>query len=224
VENVAQNADIDLFLVTEGDRLWIVQWRAMRCRHHAARRGVDVCPNYLLTHQSLALDRRDLHRAREVAHVVPLWGAATYERFLEANRWIFDFLPNLDLEDRRRLLANPVRSPSKERWESRLGGSLGNAVDRVLHRLLLLYYAWRLRRHGIAASQLRAAYRRDRQEVVGGGYGSAIRERFLRRVSDELGSEASLSAGERFFPSEPPPEGAVALYGQQLVERYGDRP
>lgn len=224
VENPVQDADIDLFLVTEEDRLWIVQAHAMRHRHRAARRGIDACPNYFLTVKNLGLLRRDLHTAREVAHIVPLWGQATYESFLTANRWVYQFFPNLDLADRRRFLAEPARPVSTARWESRLEGRPGDLLDRALHQILLLYYPLRLRRRGVAAAQIRTAYRRDRQEVVGGGYAPAIRERFLAKVSEALGEETRRAAAERLFPQRPPHEGPVALYSQQLTERYGDRP
>ena len=223
VENVPEDGDIDLFLVTENDRLWIVQWRAMSSRRRAARRGIDICPNYLISLANLEVKRRDLHTAREIAHVVPLWGEQVYDRFLEANSWVFEMLPNLDLRDRRRYLREPDRGPRTELWEARLRGRLGDTIDRGLHRLLLLYYSLRLRSRGIRGGQIRNAYRRDRQEVVGGGYAAAIRELFLRRVREELGDEALEMVEERLFPNGAGREDPVALYGRQLAERYGER-
>lgn len=222
VENVPEGGDIDLFLVTESSRLWIVQRLAMGHRRRALRQGMNICPNYLLTLENLEVRRQNLYTAREIAQVVPLWGESTYDRFLAANGWIYDFLPNLDLADRRRFLESEPRPKSRiERWEGVLGGRLGGAVDRSLHRLLVAYYPWRLRSRGVRGEQVREAYRRDRQEVVGGGYSSAIRERFLARVRQWLGEEAATYAGRRFFPPSESRSDSVPLYGQQLAERYG---
>src|SRR5262249_59837042 len=86
--------------------------------------------------------------------------------------------------------------------ERALGGRLGDLADALLHRALLAYYAVRLRGYGFGTGALRAAYRRDRQVVVGGGYARAVAAAFRRRLAERLPAGAVPEAEvDRLFPT-----------------------
>ena len=251
MENGDERADVDLFLITEPDRLWLVQSAAMVLRRAGRLLGVDFCPNYLLTTRSLEIEERDLYAAREAVQVVPLWGEAAYDRFLAANRWIESFLPQhglpqhslpqhslpqhclpqhglsrLGAGDRRRFLESRSRQRSTGALEWLFGGWLGTLADRGVHRLLLVYYRLRLRRHGWSRGDIESAYRRDRQVVITGGYSRAVAERFLDHAGRELGDRVSRAELERwFFGDAPTPaedrEAADPLYAGLMARRYG---
>jgi hypothetical protein len=61
---------------------------------YAAPRGDVVCPNYLVSEQTLALDDRNLYTAHEIAQMVPIAGFAAYRRLRELNCWVEEYLPN----------------------------------------------------------------------------------------------------------------------------------
>lgn len=130
VGNPDAAADYDYLLVTAPGRLWTVRALAVLLVRLARRAGLSLCPNYLLTTRALALPRRDLYTAHELAQVVPLTGAATYQRLLAANAWATRWLPN------RFPLAAP---PTADAWaataarasgEALLRGSLGDRFER----------------------------------------------------------------------------------------------
>lgn len=197
VENGDTDGDVDLFLVTEPGRLWLVQSITMVLRRFGHLRfGIQFCPNYLVTADRLELDERNLYVAREIAQIVPLWGADDYERFLASNRWITEFFPQLDLADRRRALRPRSRSSLTRLAESLLGGRLGHLTDRVIHRLLLGYYRLRLWRRGWRKDDIENAYRPDRQALIAGGYAGAVARRFLERARETL-TAAGHDATER---------------------------
>jgi hypothetical protein len=224
VENAGADGDVDLFLVTAKDRLWLVHTATMilrRLSRLAGRRlGVEICPNYFLTTASLQIATRNLYTAREVVQTVPLWGEEIYDRFLAANRWVEGFLPQARLDDRRRLLDEPRRGRLVRCLERLLGGSFGDALDGLVHRLLLRYYRWRLRHHGWTREHVEDAYRRDRQVVIHGGFGAAVAGRFFAAAAD-LASRDEL---ERWFfgggadAAAAPPE---PLYAGIMDRRYG---
>lgn len=228
VENGDDDGDVDLFLITAPGRLWLVQSLTMALRRVGRRLGVELCPNYLLTTDRLELETRNLYTAREAAQVVPLWGGDAHERFLAANRWIEGFLPQLRLDDRHgRLRARP-RHLLTAALERLLGGRLGDALDRAIHRTLLRYYRRRLRRHGWSAEDVERAYRRDRQEVITGGYGAAVAERFVERGARELSEVLSRDELKSWFYGGDGQAGAPAavaapdpLYAGLMTARYG---
>src|SRR5262249_4560244 len=66
-----------------------------------------MCPNFILAEDCLALGRHDLYTSWEMAQAVPVFGNALCHRFLEANAWIAEYLPNS--------LAGPRRPPEPVR-------------------------------------------------------------------------------------------------------------
>ncbi len=184
MENAGEDGDVDFFLITAPGRLWVVHFFAMILRRVIGAAGVRVCPNYLLTSDTLEVTERSLYSAREIAQTVPLWGEDAYDAFLAANGWVGDYLPYLDPEERRQRLRRLPRSPIQRFQEALLAGIFGGAADRVLHRLLTSYYSLRWRRHGWSAAELKQAYRRDRQAVIGGGFVRSIADS-LRRLARE---------------------------------------
>jgi hypothetical protein len=94
VDNTRSGSDIDLFVVTEPGRLWIARAMIIAVVKVASRRGIELCPNYLITENALNIDTRNLYTAREIAQMVPLFGLDVYERIRKANPWTCDYLPN----------------------------------------------------------------------------------------------------------------------------------
>ncbi len=128
--------DIDYLLVTSPSRVWLARLMAIAVVRLARQRGVNLCPNYVLSTSALAQDRRDLYTAHEMAQMIPLAGFEFYRAFRAANEWTAAFLPNAtqpfyseaDRQPRRLnrgmqrigevLLNNPIGS-ALERWEQR---------------------------------------------------------------------------------------------------------
>ena len=94
VDNAGVNGDIDYFIVTEPDRLWLCRGLVIGVVRWAARRGITLCPNYFLSERALALDPPNLFMAHEVTQMVPVGHTAVYCRFRRLNRWTDRFLPN----------------------------------------------------------------------------------------------------------------------------------
>ena len=94
VDNAEVNGDIDYFIVTEPDRLWLCRGLVIGVVRWAARRGITLCPNYFLSERALALDPPSLFTAHEVTQMVPVGHTAVYGRFRRLNRWTDRFLPN----------------------------------------------------------------------------------------------------------------------------------
>lgn len=94
VANVEPTDDIDLFIVTSAGRLWLCRAFVILVVRAAALAGDELCPNYFLSERELSLKDRDFFGAREVAQMVPLYGADTYRQMRELNDWVEDYLPH----------------------------------------------------------------------------------------------------------------------------------
>ncbi|MEM6281918.1 MAG: hypothetical protein AAF787_06975, partial [Chloroflexota bacterium] len=96
VENMDRHGDIDYLIVTSPERLWVVRLMVVALVKLAARNGVTLCPNYLITTNALTIHERNLFTARELTQMIPLAGMATYLQMRTVNEWTQTYLPNAD--------------------------------------------------------------------------------------------------------------------------------
>ena len=94
LHNTDGAGDVDYFLVTAPGRLWLARAMSVMIVRLAARRGVTLCPNYLLTTPALALNDWNLFTAHEAVQMVPLAGHDLYRQLRSLNRWTDGYLPN----------------------------------------------------------------------------------------------------------------------------------
>ncbi len=94
--------DIDILVITAAGRLWLtralvlaVLWagRAKRADDGRAAYPDQICANIFLSENDLHLPDHNLFIAHEICQMLPLLGPATYQRFIAANAWVGEFLP-----------------------------------------------------------------------------------------------------------------------------------
>lgn len=120
MDNVDEDGDVDLLIVTEPCRVWLCRFFVIQMVRRFRLRGVEMCPNWLLSTERLRLEARDLHSARELTQMVPLAGPEIYHRMRELNRWTENVLPNA---------SGP---PRDERCGATGGGLFGRTCETVL--------------------------------------------------------------------------------------------
>ena len=96
VNNVEAKDDIDVFVVTEPDRLWLCRALVIAVVRLARLGGDELCPNYFVSERELVFHEHNYFSAREVAQMVPLYGMTTYRNVRASNSWVDDFLPQAD--------------------------------------------------------------------------------------------------------------------------------
>ena len=105
MKNSDKDDDIDLFVITAKNSVWttrLITVIMLKClKVYRERNGKSVsnkiCLNMLIDDSMLSFskDRNDLYTAHEIAQIIPIFNRnKTYERFINSNIWIKDFLPN----------------------------------------------------------------------------------------------------------------------------------
>ncbi|MCR4305459.1 MAG: hypothetical protein NUV73_00050 [Candidatus Daviesbacteria bacterium] len=103
--NASKKDDIDLFIITAKNRLWISRLLALGIltligqRRKVGDKGQKIagklCLNILLEEDRLEQASKDIFIAHEVLQMKPLWQrGGIYSKYLEDNAWAFKFLPN----------------------------------------------------------------------------------------------------------------------------------
>jgi hypothetical protein len=127
--NPDPRADLDYLIVTAPGRLWLVRAMTILIVRAARLRGVQLCPNYLLTTRALALARRELYTAHELLQIAPLAGDATYRRMLADNRWAAEWLPNRFHQAVAAPPLPPAATALGRVGGAALGGALGDRLE-----------------------------------------------------------------------------------------------
>jgi hypothetical protein len=136
MDNVAGNPDIDLLVISAPGRVWICRRLLILAVRGIRLFGDEICPNFILAADSLALPQQDLFIAHELAQMRPAGGHAVYAEMLAANGWLGRYLPNAR--------PWPALDGAPERPHP-----LQRAAERVLGaRLLDRWERWELERLG----------------------------------------------------------------------------
>lgn len=105
LENITKKDDIDIFIITKANTLWLTRIlilgilnviRQRRKRNFTKRQAArKICVNILIDENNLEQEHKDLYTAHELLQMKPIYQRDdTYSKFLEANLWAFEFLPN----------------------------------------------------------------------------------------------------------------------------------
>jgi len=103
--NSKKKEDIDLFLVSAKDSVWITRFLAVillklsgNYRGRTDKRVEDkICLNMIIGEDCLKIDskRQDIYTAHEIIQLVPIFERSnTYKKFLNNNLWVKQFMPN----------------------------------------------------------------------------------------------------------------------------------
>lgn len=122
MENASKKDDIDLFIITAKNRLWISRVLVLgllsltRQRRKVGDFGRTIagkfCINTLLEEDRLDQSSKDIYLAHEVLQMKVLWQRdGIYGKYLADNEWVFKFLPNWVGD---RIMNNELRSKHKK--------------------------------------------------------------------------------------------------------------
>jgi hypothetical protein len=95
-KNVAtRKSDIDFFIITEPDRLWIARTLLILFKKiFLLNRKKYFCLNSFASADQLVLDEKNIFLATEIATLRPLNNAELFSRYQQANAWIREYFPN----------------------------------------------------------------------------------------------------------------------------------
>jgi len=91
-----ESSDIDLFIITAKNRLWIARtiMHAFKKVTFLINKQDYFCMNYYIDEQQLEIVEKTIYTAIEIVTLIPLQGDNLFERFYAANAWTRYYLPN----------------------------------------------------------------------------------------------------------------------------------
>lgn len=96
--SVPEDADVDYFIITKKDRLWIARTMlVMFKRVFLLGSKKYFCVNYFVDESHLEIPDKNIFTATEVSTLIPLRGSEYAKKFIKQNAWYKRFYPNAKL-------------------------------------------------------------------------------------------------------------------------------
>jgi hypothetical protein len=91
-----EKSDLDFFVITAANRLWIVRILYSLLYKIASPAGLKnwFCLNYFIDELDLEINEHNLFTAVELSTLMPLKGAHVFRNFFHSNRWVCEYIPN----------------------------------------------------------------------------------------------------------------------------------
>jgi hypothetical protein len=130
-----QGTDIDFFIITRTNRLWIA-----RTLMHLFKKLTFItghqhlyCMNYYIDEEAMRIEEQNIFTATELVTLLPVCGNGTMDRFYDQNNWAAAYFPNQKMHKHSMLLTRATRFKRVVEWL--LNNRLGNALDNLLMRI-----------------------------------------------------------------------------------------
>ncbi len=129
-----EKADIDFFIITKANRLWIARTMTHLFKKLTFITGRQhfYCMNYYIDENAFVLDDKNIFTAIELKTLLPVCGEKQLEDFFEANIWANQWLPNCS--NRIQQQKDPNNSWLKRSIEWMLNKVGGNRFNNYLWR------------------------------------------------------------------------------------------
>lgn len=130
-----ETSDIDLFIITAKNRLWIAR-TLMHCLKKLSflvNKQHLLCMNYFIDEEALEIKEKNIYTATEVATLLPLRGIGAFQSFFKHNAWCKDFLPNhsMRISYLKDIKKNFFRSCVEVCLDNFIGGMLDTALMKL---------------------------------------------------------------------------------------------
>jgi len=128
-----ENSDLDFFVITAANRLWIVRILYSVLYKIASLAGIKnwFCLNYFIDELDYRIKEHNLFTAVELSTLMPLKGADTFRDFFHANNWVHQYQPNYKPNYEFLKDARPVLIKRIMEWA--MNFQHGNILDDKLH-------------------------------------------------------------------------------------------
>ena len=135
-----KNSDIDFFIITEKNKLWLAR-TFMHCFKKIAmlfKKQDWFCMNYYVDEEMLQIKERNIYTATEIATLLPLRGIRVFQEFFNHNAWSKKILPNHSLR------ISYVEEAKNPFWKKAIEFLFRNPVGDLFDYLLmkLSTYRW----------------------------------------------------------------------------------
>jgi hypothetical protein len=130
-----EKADIDFFIITKANRLWLARTLMHLYKKFTflAGRQHYYCMNYYIDEDALQLKEQNIYTAIELKTVLPICGSAASRQLFQSNEWAHNWFPQCEF--RLQIQPDPTASWLKRFGELLFNNRLGNWLDNKFQKI-----------------------------------------------------------------------------------------
>ncbi len=131
-----KNSDIDFFVITASNRLWIARTilHFLKKLSYIFGRQHWFCMNYFIDEDHLEIDEKNIYTATELITLIPVCGDQTFHQFFKANNWASQYYLNYCFKNER-FLKSIRESFFKRMFEKLFNNLVGERMDNLLMKI-----------------------------------------------------------------------------------------
>ena len=153
--NYDNDGDIDFFLITKPNRLWIARTCLIAYKKIFLRNSKKYfCVNYFISANQLEIPEKNLFTATELATLIPVTGKQLYADLKNANTWTNSYFPNIKPSKSSKIIDIESSNISKF-LEFLFDSKLGDITDDFFRKLTLK--RWTSKFHKLDKKQFKIA-------------------------------------------------------------------
>jgi hypothetical protein len=109
-----EQADIDYFIITKANRLWIARTllHLYKKNPFLKHRKEYYCMNYFVDEADLVIEEKNIYTATELYTIIPMACNGSMKSLFEANSWSNRYFPNISFP--------PIKEQKKSPWYKKL--------------------------------------------------------------------------------------------------------
>jgi hypothetical protein len=156
----SEHPDIDYFVLTDPDRLWIARSLLHLFKKFTFLTGHQhfFCMNYFVDAKALKITHPNLYTAIEVATLLPVYNAEILKVFSNENSWIREYLPNHPGMINQDYMLKPGKRPFKTLFERLLNLMAPQTMNRALMNLTDRKWRRKWKRKGYPEAEYEQAF------------------------------------------------------------------
>jgi predicted nucleotidyltransferase len=134
-----EKADIDFFVITKANRLWIARTilHLFKKFTYIIGRQHLYCMNYFIDEKALTIQEKNIYTATEIVTLFPVSGSRSIHIFFESNSWVEEWLPDYKLQKDFKISEKGSFFKKSVEWV--FNNEIGDRVDNFL-------FTWTTRR------------------------------------------------------------------------------
>jgi predicted nucleotidyltransferase len=173
-----KNSDIDFFVVTSPNRLWLARTLLILFKKmflFNSRRY--FCPNYFIDNEHLEIPDRNFFTAKELSYLFPVFNAELYSQLLESNKWRLDYMPNFPS------YKNKIFSGDflpKKILEKILNGRIGEFLDNFCMKITESF--WRRKYRNVIKGDLNIRCRKHVSKFHPKGFQDKVLQKYANEI------------------------------------------
>lgn len=131
-----KNSDIDFFIITEPNKLWICRtFLILFKKIFLLNSKKYFCVNYFISTSQLEIEEQNRFTATELKTLIPMHGKEVFEEFYKANNWVATYFSKFESDVSQ--VTNIQKPFLTKSIEFTFNSNIGKSIDSILKRITI---------------------------------------------------------------------------------------